>query len=523
VAGTCETSPVEDCCDLTQGEEIAKLSFTPNVVDGVIFEPGQNVTYRWRESTSNPFAGEASMYFGNGSASGYCNPNGNGAPSGIATMPVQSDPFPSGVLDLPAGSTVLVQFQARLDMRSESDVDLLTMNVLVQGAQPVPVWSKGDIAADKYGQWVPVSVDLSNFAGQQVQLRFDFDVVNPSAAGGCAGEGPRIDEVSVLVSDCLPPQACTSPADCDTPPSDCFTAVGATCVDGACGYSESGLCCESKADCDDGDSCTNNACVVGKCQTQQLLGCCATDADCASDNPCVVGSCTDLQECQYVPVDNAEGCCQTVSDCPAPGNTFCGGAVTCEANQCVTESTNASQTLMDFVFTDAIDGWNYNNGGQYRWRESDENFVSPDRALYFGNSDGDEYCSPFFGSPDGIAFLPGGQTTNFPTGTIQFDASGETTLSFQVYAGVRPEADVDTIIMRLVNGDSQTTLWTKADIGDNQFGTWIPVAIDLTPYAPVNGRIEIAFDVVDGGAYGGCAAGGIGLHFDDVKVEQVCN
>ena len=262
---------------------------------------------------------------------------------------------------------------------------------------------------------------------------------------------------------------------------------------------------------------------MGKCQTQQLLGCCATNADCVTDNPCVVGTCTALQECQYAPVDNADGCCQTAADCPAPGNVFCGGLVSCESNQCVSESAVESQELMNFVFTDAIDGWNYNNGGQYRWRESTENFVSPDRSIYFGNADGNEYCSPFFGSPNGIAFLPGGQTENFPSGTIAFDGSGQTTLTFQVLADIRPQESVDTVVMRLVDGDTQTTIWTKANLTAEQFDSWIPVSIDVTPYAPFNGRLEISFDVVDGGDFGGCAAGGSGLHFDDIKVEQNCN
>ena len=178
---------------------------------------------------------------------------------------------------------------------------------------------------------------------------------------------------------------------------------------------------------------------------------------------------------------------------------------------------------MNFVFTDVIDGWNYNNGGFYRWRETSENFVSPGLALYFGNSDGVEYCSPFFGAPNGIASLPGGETNNFPTGAIQFDGTGTTTLSFQVLADIRPQDSVDTIVMRLVSGDTQTTIWTKANLTEAQFGTWVPVSIDVTPYAPFNGRLEIIFDVVDGGDFGGCEAGGTGLHFDDIKVEQVCN
>lgn len=523
-AGKCAHEPVEDCCDPSSGTEILNIGFTPNVVDGVTFNPSFGF-YRWRESTSVAFAGPAAMYFGSGGGDSYCtsSPFG-GAPDGTATLPIESAPYPTGVIDLPKGTTATLTFQARLDMRAGANVDKLWLVVLEEGAAALEIWNKGSIPADKYTEWVPVSVDLSDFAGKKIQLRFHFDVVDKSGGGGCAsgGSGPRIDEVKVLVSDCA--IACNGDLDCITPPNECFASTG-ICTAGECVYAPSGLCCETDTDCDDKNACSEDACILGTCQHQNLLNCCNGDDDCAPDNPCVAGLCdAATKKCAFEKLDGP-GCCDTVSDCEG-GTGFCAGALACEAGQCVDNSGGKTEEHMTFVFTDGVDGWSTSQSGGFYWRESSAQVVSPALSMYFGNNSSNHYCSSGGGggAPDGVANLPGSPSDKFPGGTIEVEAGGKTSLSFQIFADIRSTLNRDQITVRLdTTAGDEIVLWTKEDLGGGNYEKWVPVTIDLTPHAPFTGKVRFFFDVVAKSGQGGCFNGGAGLFIDDVKVEQTCS
>ena len=517
--GSCTHTDVDDCCDPASGTEIAHLAFTPNVVDGVQFNPQQG-TYRWRENASVAFEGAASMYFGNNNGTGYCQPVPfGGAPSGTATMPVQSNPYPSGVLALPAGGTALVTFQARLDIRAAADVDKLALRVLTAGAEPETVWTKAAIPADQYQSWVPVQVDISEFGGKAVQLQFVFDVTGL----GCSGTGPRIDEVRVLVNDCQVATGCQSNADCNAPPNECYAPEGTCSNSGECSYAPSGACCEDDTDCDDSNVCTLDVCILGECHHQKLLACCTSDVDCGTDTPCVVGTCdVPTHKCSYEQLDD-DLCCSVDSDCEG-ADSFCG--VACESAVCVSQASDKAQTPLDIVFTEEVDGWEAQpSGGQYRWRETEDEAVSEPRSMYFGDNQTEHYCFQWFGTPSGDAVLPGpsGDNPVFLGGVIAFDASGKTTLKFQVRADVRQHAERDTIAVRLDNGNGQqTVVWTKAALGEDQYDEWVAFEIDLTPHAPFQGQIRFLFDVVNRNGQGGCYNGGTGVYFDDVEVVQTC-
>ena len=525
--GTCQHAAVANCCDPSEGDELAHVSFVPGVVDGVLFNPQQGLV-RWREDGNVAFAGPASMYFGNNGGTSHCgfnSPFGDFVPDGTATIPGgQSQAFPTGVLALPEGSTVQLEFWARLDVRPAADVDVLQLFVLPGGdADAALVWDKSAVSSDDYGDWVLQTVDLSDFAGKSINLRWTFDVVSNQ---GCAGSGPRIDEVSLKVSACKPPQGCQKSDDCTSPPNDCFAATG-TCdvATGECSYTALDECCDSKADCDDKNVCTNDACIVGQCQHQQLLGCCASDDECATDSPCLSGVCKpDTNECTFVPVDG-DSCCATVGDCEA-GDTYCGQSVACEQNLCVINNSDLQQTLCDFVFTNSVDGWSPNSGSNYRWREGNDEAKSPSLSAFFGSNNENNYCPPFnFFDPSGTASFPGDASPIFPTGRIAFDASGKTTLTFSVWLDIRTQAGVDTLAIRLDNvlNDTQVVVWTKAEVANNDYKKWVDFTIDMTQYAPFDGRVQVMFDTVDAAANGGCFNNHKGPRIDDLKVVQSCN
>jgi hypothetical protein len=60
-------------------------------------------------------------------------------------------------------------------------------------------------------------------------------------------------------------------------------------------------CCAADSDCDDGDACTDDACVAGTCETVPFVDCCAADADCDDADTCTDDSCTVDGTCENVP------------------------------------------------------------------------------------------------------------------------------------------------------------------------------------------------------------------------------
>jgi len=522
-SGKCTNTAMADCCEPSDGESIANFGFVPNVIDGWYPDPDQG-WYRWRETQSNAFKGAGSMYFGNNSGEHYCSwQDFVGPGSGTATLPIESDPYPTGNIEIPPGVSAWATFYVWLDMRTNPAVDQLSLSVITKSGETA-VWSKASVPASDYKKWVPMEVDLSAYAGQAIQLRFSFDVVDKDTDGGCfnAGTGPHIDELSLVVANC--DGGCATDAECTSPPNSCYAKVG-SCVDAVCEYALSGDCCETAADCDDSDPCTNDACIVGVCQTQPILGCCQETADCAGGNECVTGSC-DLKTntCSYEFAGGA-GCCVTSADCKVETG-YCAPEAQCVENKCSAEAPVQSQTLMNFVFTESVDGWSYNSNSNYRWRESDSESKSPSLSLYFGNEDGQNYCSggPGGFNTGGVANMPGsGENSVFPTGTISFDATGTTELRFWVYADIRQNPNVDELLVQLERTDGAVIpVWTKVDLADTDYKKWVEVSVDVTYLAPFEGRVRALFEVGNPFAAGGCDDGGKGPFLDDIAIVQTC-
>ena len=509
--GQCTHQTVANCCGPAQGSPIMHMGFVPGVVEGWTSN-GNNNTFFWREDTGSAVAGPASMLFGNAEGTAYCNAALGGPANGTALLPVQSNGFPSGFVTIPAGASAWLTFWVQLDIRSNPNVDQLTVlvDVVDGGLAPYPVWSKAQVPASQYKTWVPVQVDVSQFAGESLRVWVSFDTVDTQ----CAGTGPRIDELDLIVADCGSQGGCQGNGDCTSPPSSCYKSQG-QCQNKQCVYEPKDACCEKTSDCNDGDSCTTDSCVAGVCTNTAVAGCCHGAADCPAPNGCQQGSCS-AGTCSYAYVPGP-GCCAQKSDCAGAAG-FCGDAVTCVENACTLASIDKSQTLANFVFTDGTDGWSANpNWTFWRWRETSAKSVSPSISMYFGDSGAGAYCPgaiPW--NPEGEAYLPASDAG------FSVDASGKTVLRFQVFLDVRPNANVDilTVLLRPVGGGSDTPIWVKTALSSTQYKQWVPVEVDLTAYAPFSGRLVFRFQVVDRNANGGCQ--GSGVYVDDVKVTQSC-
>ena len=86
--------------------------------------------------------------------------------------------------------------------------------------------------------------------------------------------------------------------------------VGSLCAGGTC------VECLEAADCDDGDTCTDDACGAdGQCLNLAVPGCCTVDDDCDDANPCTVEACGGNHTCTW---ETLPGCCVEDADCVVP-------------------------------------------------------------------------------------------------------------------------------------------------------------------------------------------------------------
>ncbi|MBM4372228.1 MAG: hypothetical protein FJ098_11270, partial [Deltaproteobacteria bacterium] len=107
----------------------------------------------------------------------------------------------SPVIGIPGNaSEPLLSFQVLLDVESNPFTDLFEVYV-VEGPSETLVWDKSAVGGSTGKQFVPVKVDLSDWAGSNVMIRFRFDSVDATANGS---EGVYVDDVSVA-SDCVFP------------------------------------------------------------------------------------------------------------------------------------------------------------------------------------------------------------------------------------------------------------------------------------------------------------------------------
>ncbi len=114
---------------------------------------------------------------------------------------------------------------------------------------------------------------------------------------------------------------CSPVSGCLHPPLSCDDGI--TCTLDACDPKsgcthvapEGALCCESVADCEDQNVCTQHACVSGACKDLPVYGCCQKDAECDDENPCTTDKCaTSVGLCTH-PFVPGPGCCQQHVEC----------------------------------------------------------------------------------------------------------------------------------------------------------------------------------------------------------------
>ncbi len=142
---------------------------------------------------------------------------------------------------------------------------------------------------------------------------------------------PSDNNTCVHVSNGIP-DCCNSPAQCDD--GDCHT-LDLCGSNNLCVHKQNPYTCAADPDCDDGNTCTIDTCDLatgcGECKHAAAAGCCVSDAQCDDKQICTVDKCVN-NKCETSPKAD---CCTG----PADALTICddGNSCTvdyCQSNQC---------------------------------------------------------------------------------------------------------------------------------------------------------------------------------------------
>ncbi|MGM0574456.1 MAG: hypothetical protein ACQEXJ_01805 [Myxococcota bacterium] len=153
-------------------------------------QPGDGIT--WQTTETLAVEGSASAWLGDPDTGTY-------GDAGAVRVRMTS---PHVALPQPGGPEAVVGLSFWLRLSTEWDdqvydnpagIDRLSLRILA-GGEEVEVWSSDDVGGSTGGLWVPVEVDLGDFAGESVQLRWTFDTVDDNANDFA---GPYLDDLVV--------------------------------------------------------------------------------------------------------------------------------------------------------------------------------------------------------------------------------------------------------------------------------------------------------------------------------------
>lgn len=276
VEGACVYTelPDDECC---RSEDALVKGFEDGTLSGFevwTYLGEEDVT--WRASSFRSSDGSWALYYGDPVARTYA--TGAVYNYGEAMSPV---------IELPFDDYAFLSFDLWLSTEwdgkdpakyyNPSQFDYFSVHVVERAGEltelVTPVWSAHSIQSTTGGDFVPVGVDLSAWAGKLVRVMFRFETGNGDLNNF---EGPYVDNIKVVTDNCTH-RDCKSEADCGI---DGVCRVGG-CVLNLCEVSIAGAtgCCAVTQDCDDGDTCSTDGCVNNVClhEPVEKPGCCYED------------------------------------------------------------------------------------------------------------------------------------------------------------------------------------------------------------------------------------------------------
>lgn len=265
--------PEEDCC---RYETLMAVGFDAGELSEFnLWAYQNNQTVKWQLSSHRATSGDNSLYYGNLAALNYQS-QGSASNFGEATSPAVSLPE-LGYYFLTFNTFISTEF----DLVSSDDyvnpfgVDFFEVIVVEDpnGEEPLKsrVWSSHYVHGTTQDTFIPVGIDLSEWAGKTISVRFRFDTSDNMDNNF---EGIYIDDL-VLTRDTCVHRDCGGNQDCLI---DGVCRTG-SCSDNICDVTVVGEppeCCASVVQCDDGDPCTADSCTGHACVHEPFEGpgCC---------------------------------------------------------------------------------------------------------------------------------------------------------------------------------------------------------------------------------------------------------
>jgi hypothetical protein len=327
VDGACvhQVIPADDCCFL----EVTKWQFDGGTLLG--WNPvNTSSTVGWTLSNQRSASGTFAAHYGKPKGAGFDTP-GQANSGKLTSQPVL----------MPTAGAITLSFQLYLDVEITSTKDKLWVYALTSAGDKVPLWHKTTEAL--LLQFQEIQADLSEFAGEVIQIQFDFDTVDASTNGL---EGVYIDDIFVF----------------------------STCV---------AIPCETDAECNDGVQCTTDSCQAGTCKNTLVAGCCTSNFQCDDDNTCTTDACV-ANQCVYA--DNTKPCndkdpCTIKDQCAAgacigePKN--CSDGTACTDDACVDGECVWTPTENPGCCNLNLGEWSFNDGALGSWVSSPPAAWSP--------------------------------------------------------------------------------------------------------------------------------------------------
>jgi hypothetical protein len=230
-------------------------------------------------------------------------------------------------------------------------------------------------------------------------------------------------------------------------------------------------CCLIAADCDDGDTCTVDACADNWCSHTDL--CCSSDAQCDDgDDVCTADACVD-SFCKHAPTGVA-GCCDATP-------------VTWGFEQPV--ALTYAQSAPDCAWQ--VVGFKAKTGTQ---------------SLWYGNKAGGDY--------DCGGDQHSGTATSEP---LTLQPAVDYQLSFQLFMDTEQSGSYDVLTVEAVVGGATVVLWVKSQMSPNAFDTWGKQQVNLNSLAGQTFQLRFRFDTGDG-----VLNTDQGTFIDDVAITSGC-
>ena len=299
---------------------------------------------------------------------GSCTLNFNGGKDYAVALGSAQGAATSVEIALPAADYVELRFWSYADVETSNSYDKRFVEISGDGFVKVVQSVQQDNGVGKKA-WLQINLPMSQWAGQKVRLRFRFDSVDATQN---ATTGWAVDDVTIVAG--------VKPASCLGVCGQKVTGASCTCDPGC---AKAGNCCadfyavcagcKDAKDCDDGLTCTTDACTAGACTNVPVANgapcddgaictvkdvctkghCGGVTRNCDDNNVCTWQACDPLVGCVNTPTTGAVPCDDgdvcTASDACSKGKCGAGPAKCDDKNDCTADSCDAKTGACTFA------------------------------------------------------------------------------------------------------------------------------------------------------------------------------